>query len=51
MPNGNPPRDIQLMFHLFFECTTDAVWLFCLDTVTVVDCNEVAVTPASQKHS
>jgi len=31
-----PPRDIELMF---------AAWLFNRDTVTVVDCNEAAVTP------
>jgi PAS domain-containing protein len=30
------------MFHLLFERTADAVWLFDPGTATVVDCNKAA---------
>jgi PAS domain S-box-containing protein len=39
---GTPPRDTESMFHLLFERTADAVWLFDPGTATVVDCNEAA---------
>src|SRR6516164_9472336 len=39
---AGPPRDSESMFHLLFERTADAVWLFDPATATVVDCNKAA---------
>src|SRR5215469_11246288 len=38
--SGGLSRNTESMFHLLFERTADAVWLFDPDTATVVDCNE-----------
>src|SRR6516225_3431932 len=38
-----PPRDSESMFHLLFERTADAVWLFDPGTARVLDCNKAAV--------
>src|SRR6516165_6847901 len=40
--SGSSPRDAESMFHLLFERTADAVWLFDPGTATVVDCNKAA---------
>jgi PAS domain S-box-containing protein len=40
--SGSLPRDTESMFHLLFERTADAVWLFDPGTATVVDCNKAA---------
>jgi PAS domain S-box-containing protein len=39
---GGPSRNTESMFHLLFERTADAVWLFDPATATVVDCNKAA---------
>lgn len=39
---GGPSRNTESMFHLLFERTADAVWLFDPGTATVVDCNKAA---------
>jgi PAS domain S-box-containing protein len=39
---GDPSRNTESMFHLLFERTADAVWLFDPATATVVDCNKAA---------
>jgi PAS domain S-box-containing protein len=36
---GNLPRDSASMFHLLFERTAEAVWLFDPGTASVLDCN------------
>ena len=41
--SGGPSRNTESMFHLLFERTADAVWLFDPGTATVVDCNKAAV--------
>lgn len=40
---GGPPGDPESMFHLLFERTADAVWLFDPGRATIVDCNEATV--------
>ena len=40
---GSPPGDTDAMFHLLFERTADAIWLFDPGTATMVDCNEATV--------
>src|SRR6516162_2937891 len=40
--SGSSPRETESMFHLLFERTADAVWLFDPGTATVVDCNKSA---------
>ena len=40
--SGGPSRNTESMFHLLFERTADAVWLFDPGTATVVDCNKAA---------
>ena len=39
---GSQPHDTEPMFHLLFERTADAVWLFDPRTAAMVDCNEAA---------
>ena len=40
---GNPSGETESMFHLLFERTRDAIWLFDPSTGTIVDCNEATV--------
>ncbi|HZC58542.1 MAG TPA: PAS domain-containing sensor histidine kinase [Chthoniobacterales bacterium] len=40
---GKLPRDTESMFHLLFERTADAVWLFDPGTASVLNCNESTV--------
>src|SRR5437868_6178143 len=40
---GSLPGDSESMFHLLFERTADAIWLFDPGTATMVDCNEATV--------
>jgi len=36
-------RDTKAMFHFLFERTADAIWLFDIDTGSLVDCNAATV--------
>src|SRR5215510_2969749 len=40
--SGGQLHNTESMFHLLFERTADAVWLFDPGTATVVDCNKAA---------
>jgi PAS domain S-box-containing protein len=41
--NGRSSGETESMFHLLFERTRDAIWLFDPSTGTIVDCNEATV--------